>query len=371
MATDPHVVNAFNRAIRHTNAPTQAARALIEAGIVESGLRNLDYGDRDSLGALQQRPSQGWKHATDPYAGALDFLAQAIPLAKSGQYKTAGALAQAVQKSAYPGRYDQHRDEALSILGGLGSPRPVTPGATGGTAPGSSSQPGATSPDLGGQGSDFAGLLSSLLAKPQTQAQAQAPMALQAPVFAAAPPLPQGFRGLLATQAPAPSAQTGVSDALGLISALGGSSPANGIPGASQTADGPQMAPAPTGGTAAPVKGSGKLATFDGKQVAGWIAPALEYARQHGWKGTVSSGYRTDAEQTRIYDSGVRPAAVPKSEGGSGSNHEGAVFPLGAIDVTNAGQLSQILRNSPYRTKLQWAGSKDPVHFSHPHGGGY
>lgn len=259
-----------------------------------------------------------------------------------------------------------------TILGGSNpSPtsRPVTPAASGGTAPGSSSQPGATSPDLGGQGSDFAGLLSSLLAKPQTQAQA--PMALQAPAFAAAPPLPQGFRGLLATQAPAPSAQTGVSDALGLISALGGSSPANGIPGASQTADGPQMAPAPTGGTAAPVKGSGKLATFDGKQVAGWIAPALEYARQHGWKGTVSSGYRTDAEQTRIYDSGVRPAAVPKSEGGSGSNHEGAVFPLGAIDVTNAGQLSQILRNSPYRMKLQWAGSKDPVHFSHPHGGGY
>ena len=26
----------------------------------ESGLRNLDYGDRDSLGAFQQRPSQGW-----------------------------------------------------------------------------------------------------------------------------------------------------------------------------------------------------------------------------------------------------------------------------------------------------------------------
>jgi murein DD-endopeptidase MepM/ murein hydrolase activator NlpD len=26
----------------------------------ESGIRNLDYGDRDSLGAFQQRPSQGW-----------------------------------------------------------------------------------------------------------------------------------------------------------------------------------------------------------------------------------------------------------------------------------------------------------------------
>jgi hypothetical protein len=26
----------------------------------ESGIRNLDYGDRDSLGLFQQRPSQGW-----------------------------------------------------------------------------------------------------------------------------------------------------------------------------------------------------------------------------------------------------------------------------------------------------------------------
>jgi hypothetical protein len=47
-------------------------------------------------------------------------------------------------------------------------------------------------------------------------------------------------------------------------------------------------------------------------KVAAWIAPALSYARKHGWKGAVTSGFRTDAEQKRIYDSGVRPAAVPE-----------------------------------------------------------
>ena len=26
----------------------------------ETGIRNLDYGDRDSVGLFQQRPSQGW-----------------------------------------------------------------------------------------------------------------------------------------------------------------------------------------------------------------------------------------------------------------------------------------------------------------------
>lgn len=41
------------------NKPRAAVIALATAR-QESGLRNLDYGDRDSLGAFQQRPSQGW-----------------------------------------------------------------------------------------------------------------------------------------------------------------------------------------------------------------------------------------------------------------------------------------------------------------------
>lgn len=106
------------------------------------------------------------------------------------------------------------------------------------------------------------------------------------------------------------------------------------------------------------------VSRFDGKPVAGWIAAELRWARAHGWKGTVTSGFRSYADQKRIYDSGVRPAAKPGT-----SNHEGTKFPLGAVDVTDAQQLAQILkqRGSP----LKWAGAKDPVHFSHPHGGGY
>lgn len=115
----------------------------------------------------------------------------------------------------------------------------------------------------------------------------------------------------------------------------------------------------------------GGVGKFDGKPVANWIVPILKEARKAGWKGTVSSGFRTDAEQTQIYDSGVRPAAKPKSEGGAGSNHEGTVYPLGAIDVTNAQQLAAIVQRLGLAKKLVYAGGKDPVHFSHPHGGGY
>jgi hypothetical protein len=101
-------------------------------------------------------------------------------------------------------------------------------------------------------------------------------------------------------------------------------------------------------------------------QVAAWIKPILSYGRAHGWKGSVNSGYRTFADQTRIYNSGVRPAARPGT-----SNHEGTAFPRGAIDVSDPQSLSKILRRSKYANALVYAGPKDPVHFSHPHGGSY
>ena len=62
----------------------------------------------------------------------------------------------------------------------------------------------------------------------------------------------------------------------------------------------------------------------------------------------------------------MRPAAKPGT-----SNHEFTAFPGGAIDVSNAAELSRILKSSPYASKLVWAGAKDPVHFSHPRGGSY
>lgn len=119
------------------------------------------------------------------------------------------------------------------------------------------------------------------------------------------------------------------------------------------------------------VPGLDGVVAFDGKPVAAWVGYVLDYARRHGWQGSLSEGFRTDAQQTGIYNSGVRPAAKPKSLGGGGSNHEIKTFPGGAADVSQAAQLAAILAKSPYRSLLQWAGSKDPVHFSHPHNGSY
>jgi hypothetical protein len=125
--------------------------------------------------------------------------------------------------------------------------------------------------------------------------------------------------------------------------------------------------PGRSGSTAAPTNTKG-TAMFEGQRVAAWIVPELRYAREHGWTGKVISGFRSFADQTRIYNSGVRPAAKPGH-----SNHEGADFPRGAVDVSpeSAAQLAAILRKKPGGSPLIYAGAKDPVHFSHPHNGGY
>jgi len=156
------------------------------------------------------------------------------------------------------------------------------------------------------------------------------------------------LKGLLPTAMPNPSDYTTTSQAQAVLGKLAGGTPL-------------QTHPAAQGGSY-PVG----VTSFQGKPVADWIAPILTYARQHGWQGTVSSGYRTYAQQKAIYDSGVRPAAVPGT-----SNHEMDAFPGGAVDVSNASQLSSILQKSPYAGVLVWAGAKDPVHFSHPVGGHY
>lgn len=82
----------------------------------ESGLRNLDHGDRDSLGLFQQRPSQGWgtpEQVRDPaFAAAAFYGGPGSPTGNPGLLNLAGwqtmplaAAAQAVQRSAYPDAY--------------------------------------------------------------------------------------------------------------------------------------------------------------------------------------------------------------------------------------------------------------------------
>lgn len=98
----------------------------------ESSLENLNYGDRDSLGLFQQRPSTGWgtpAQVTDPvYAAKLFFGGPSNPNRgvtrglldiPSWQSITLTQAAQAVQISAYPDAYAKWETSATVWLNQL------------------------------------------------------------------------------------------------------------------------------------------------------------------------------------------------------------------------------------------------------------
>ena len=87
----------------------------------ESRLRNLDYGDRDSLGLFQQRPSQGWgtpEQVTDPGYAAGEFYERLV-LVPGWRTDRLTDVAQAVQRSGYPELYQQWEPMARALVDSL------------------------------------------------------------------------------------------------------------------------------------------------------------------------------------------------------------------------------------------------------------
>ncbi|MDQ1609880.1 MAG: hypothetical protein QOE16_2612 [Microbacteriaceae bacterium] len=105
----------------------------LAAAMQESGLRNLDHGDRDSLGLFQQRSSTGWgtpQQIMDPVQASLAFFGGP---SNPNAGRTRGLLdipgwtsmtvtqaAQAVQISAYPNAYAAWEASARVWLTQLG-----------------------------------------------------------------------------------------------------------------------------------------------------------------------------------------------------------------------------------------------------------
>jgi hypothetical protein len=98
----------------------------------ESGLHNLSWGDRDSLGLFQQRPSAGWgtpAQISDPdratrafYGGPKDpngSDTRGLLDIPGWQHMTFTQAAQAVQISAFPDAYAQWEKYAVAWLAAL------------------------------------------------------------------------------------------------------------------------------------------------------------------------------------------------------------------------------------------------------------
>ncbi|WP_199433856.1 C40 family peptidase [Qaidamihabitans albus] len=101
----------------------RAWQIAIQAGMTESGLRNLNYGDRDSLGIFQMRPSMGWgtvAQVTNPPYQVNKFydVLESVP---DWQNRRPGDVAQAVERSAFPDRYHEWEPMAVHLVENMGN----------------------------------------------------------------------------------------------------------------------------------------------------------------------------------------------------------------------------------------------------------
>ncbi|MFD9303666.1 hypothetical protein ACFWCB_13620 [Streptomyces sp. NPDC060048] len=118
--------------------PDRAVTIALATAMQESALRNLDHGDRDSLGLFQQRPSQGWgtpAQIMDPVYSAGIFY-ERLAEVKGYSRLPLTVAAQKVQLSGFPQAYAKHEPDATvltaAFTGGgnlaCAGPAPVTAG---------------------------------------------------------------------------------------------------------------------------------------------------------------------------------------------------------------------------------------------------
>jgi hypothetical protein len=102
-------------------AGTSGAIVAVTAAFTEAHLINIPRGDRDSLGLFQERPSQGWgtpQQIMDPVYATTQFVNHLLGLPGRSSMPPAAA-AQAVERSAFPDRYQQWVQPATQLVAGL------------------------------------------------------------------------------------------------------------------------------------------------------------------------------------------------------------------------------------------------------------
>jgi hypothetical protein len=101
--------------------PPRAVSVALATAFQESDIRNLDYGDRDSVGLFQQRPSQGWgtvEQIMNPHYSTGKFYDALVKVA-GWQTGDINDVAQAVQRSGVPDGYRKHVERAKTLASAL------------------------------------------------------------------------------------------------------------------------------------------------------------------------------------------------------------------------------------------------------------
>ncbi|MFE5914711.1 hypothetical protein ACFQ6B_37330 [Streptomyces wedmorensis] len=101
--------------------PERAVTIALATALQESALRNIEHGDRDSLGLFQQRPSQGWgtpAQIMDPVYSAGKFY-EGLEKVPGYSRLPLTVAAQKVQRSGYPQAYAKHEPDATLLSAAL------------------------------------------------------------------------------------------------------------------------------------------------------------------------------------------------------------------------------------------------------------
>ena len=143
LANAKTIIGVGKSAFATTALQRQAGLVALMTAFQESTMRNLDGGDRDSVGLFQQRPSMGWGTSqqiqTPAYAAGRFYKALAGTAGWTGM--APGVAAQTVQISAFPDAYNKWQDESEALLVAYFDSTPAVPipadvgfggGATGG-----------------------------------------------------------------------------------------------------------------------------------------------------------------------------------------------------------------------------------------------
>jgi hypothetical protein len=101
--------------------PERAVTIALATAMQESALRNIEHGDRDSLGLFQQRPSQGWgsvRQIQDAVYATGKFYDHLVQIPGYSRLPLTVA-AQRVQRSGYPQAYAKHETNAALLTAAL------------------------------------------------------------------------------------------------------------------------------------------------------------------------------------------------------------------------------------------------------------
>lgn len=116
--TEQAAIAATIAGVAHQRAmPTRAVVVAYAAAMQESKMHNLTYGDRDSVGVFQQRPSEGWGPARklmNPVYATTRFF-EVLATVPDYVRKPVYTAAQAVQRSADGYAYYQYQPEATRL----------------------------------------------------------------------------------------------------------------------------------------------------------------------------------------------------------------------------------------------------------------